>query len=348
MARATRQPVKSRGATRAASNGTPVPLKDDPTPATPNQLPIEPALPTRPRRYRGTRGGRRHRHPEKGPAAEVVEQEVQPAFEPTPDETDGKPKRRRGSRGGRKHKKPAQKVAEAAAEKPATPAPAATTKRPRSRKPPAEAVAEPQPAGRTSRPPARRETPPAKPRPVAARKQKGPQRAITVAKPRIPVTGAPTENVPPPFAHNAEYEFARILDFYGIDWQYEPRTFPLRWERGHVTEAFTPDFYLTDLNLYVELTTLKSGLTAEKNRKMRLIKEMYPGTYIIMLKKQDYLRLLAKYGYGTLSPDEAPDIDRVLIPTARLHKRVAELGAQNSRDYAVKETVLVGVLRGVM
>jgi hypoxanthine phosphoribosyltransferase len=81
---------------------------------------------------------------------------------------------------------------------------------------------------------------------------------------------------------------------------------------------------------------------------MRLIKEMYPGTNIIMLKKHDYLRLLAKYGYGTLSPDEAPDIDRVLIPTAKLQKRVAELGAQISRDYTGKEPVLVGVLRGVI
>ena len=187
-----------------------------------------------------------------------------------------------------------------------------------------------------------------KAKPATVRKPKAPQRALSAAKPRIPVTGAPTDNVPAPFAHNAEYEFARILDFYGIDWQYEPRTFPLRWERGHVTEAFTPDFYLSDLNLYVELTTLKSGLTTEKNRKMRLIKEMYPGTNIIMLKKHDYLRLLAKYGYGSLSPDEAPDIDRVLIPTTKLHKRVAELGAQISRDYAGREPVLVGVLRGVL
>ena len=204
--------------------------------------------------------------------------------------------------------------------------------------------AEPRPA----RARARVEAPTPKSKPTTARKQKAPQRALGAAKPRIPVTGAPTDNVPAPFAHNAEYEFARILDFYGIEWQYEPRTFPLRWERGHVSEAFTPDFFLSDLNLYVELTTLKSGLTTEKNRKMRLIKEMYPGTNIIMLKKHDYLRLLAKYGYGSLSPDEAPDIDRVLIPTSKLHKRVAELGAQISRDYAGREPVLVGVLRGVM
>ncbi len=164
----------------------------------------------------------------------------------------------------------------------------------------------------------------------------------------MPVTGAPTDNVPAPFAHNAEYEFARILDFYGIDWQYEPRTFPLRWDRGHVTEAFSPDFYLPDLNMYVELTTLKPGLTAEKNRKMRLLKELYPGTNIIMLKKQDYLRLLAKYGYGPLSPDQVPDIDRVLVTAGRLQKRVAELGAQISHDYTGKELVMVGVLRGVL
>ena len=164
----------------------------------------------------------------------------------------------------------------------------------------------------------------------------------------MPVTGAPTGDVPAPFAHNAEYEFARILDFYGIDWQYEPRTFPLRYDRGHVTEAFSPDFYLPDLSLYVELTTLKPGLTAEKNRKMRLIKELYPGTNIIMLKKQDYLRLLAKYGYGPLQPGQVPDIDRVLVTTGRLQKRVAELGAQISHDYIGKDPVLVGVLRGVM
>ena len=348
MARATRQPLKSRGTTAATSNGTPDPVRDELSRAALTPPPIEAAVSSRPRRYRGTRAGRRHRHPEKGPATEIVEQETGPALPAASEEPDDKPKRRRGSRGGRKHKKPAPKIAEAAAEAQAPAAPATESTPRRSRKPEPQAIPEPQRAPRATRASAQRETPSAKPRPVAARNRKGPQRAITAAKPRIPVTGAPTANVPAPFAHNAEYEFARILDFYGIDWQYEPRTFPLRWERGHVTEAFTPDFFLTDLNLYVELTTLKSGLTAEKNRKMRLIKEMYPGTNIIMLKKQDYLRLLAKYGYGTLSPDEAPDIDRVLIPTAKLQRRVAELGAQISRDYAGQEPVLVGVLRGVM
>jgi len=188
-----------------------------------------------------------------------------------------------------------------------------------------------------------------KPEPPAAYDDVKPRaRAATApARARVPVTGEP-KDVPAPFAHNAEYEFARILDFYGITWQYEPRSFPLRWERGHVTEAFTPDFYLQDLDLYVELTTLKPGLTAEKNRKMRLLKELFPETNIMMLKKRDYLRLLAKYGYGAIAPDQVPDIDKVLIPATKLSQRVQELGAQISKDYAGKQPVLVGVLRGVI
>jgi hypoxanthine phosphoribosyltransferase len=228
---------------------------------------------------------------------------------------------------------------------------AATSKRAasRSRNAPA-ASAKPEKAAKKA--PERKSRAPRAPKPIekkaSPKASVGPAPALARGRARVPVTGAPTDNVPAPFAHNAEYEFARILDFYGIDWQYEPRTFPLRWDRGHVTEAFSPDFYLPDLNMYVELTTLKPGLTAEKNRKMRLLKELYPGTNIIMLKKQDYLRLLAKYGYGPLSADQVPDIDRVLVTTGRLQKRVAELGAQISHDYTGKELVMVGVLRGVL
>lgn len=187
------------------------------------------------------------------------------------------------------------------------------------------------------------------PEPTEAYDDVAPARGISVTeiRARIPVTGTPID-VPAPFAHNAEYEFARILDFYGIQWIYEPRSFPLRWEKGHVTEAFTPDFYLPDLDLFVELTTLKSGLTAEKNRKMREIQELYPDTKIMMLKKRDYLRLLAKYGYGPLSPSQVPDVDHVLFTATKIQQRVAELGVQISRDYAGREPVLVGVLRGVI
>jgi hypoxanthine phosphoribosyltransferase len=115
-----------------------------------------------------------------------------------------------------------------------------------------------------------------------------------------------------------------------------------------VAEAFTPDFYLPDLNFYIEVTTLRSGLTSDKNRKTRLIQELYPDVNIKLLKKRDLLRLLTNYGYGPLAPEEVPDVDRILISTPRLQQRVAELGSQISRDYTGKELVLVGILRGVL
>ncbi|HYM91578.1 MAG TPA: hypothetical protein VEW91_08105, partial [bacterium] len=71
------------------------------------------------------------------------------------------------------------------------------------------------------------------------------------------------------FAHRSEAEFAKILDFYGIRWLYEPRTFPLEWDdRGYVIESFNPDFYLPEYDLFIELTTLKQSLVTRKNRKV--------------------------------------------------------------------------------
>jgi len=168
----------------------------------------------------------------------------------------------------------------------------------------------------------------------------------TARKGRRPRSEAPLP--PAPFAHPVEAEFARILDFYGIRWQYEPHSFPLRWEGDRVVEAFTPDFYLPDLDLYVELTTLRGGLNTEKNRKVRLLRQLYPQVKVKLLKKRDIFRLLAKYGYGPLGPDDMPEIDRVLIPPNRLQERVAELARAIEEDYRDQDPVLVGVLRGVV
>ncbi len=101
----------------------------------------------------------------------------------------------------------------------------------------------------------------------------------------------------PQFAHPSEEEFARILDFYGIEWEYEPHTFPLEWdENGQVLEAFTPDFYLPQQNLYVELTTLRPELVTQKNRKLRRLRELYPDVHIKLFKRRDIRELLVKYG----------------------------------------------------
>ena len=150
------------------------------------------------------------------------------------------------------------------------------------------------------------------------------------------------------FAHPSEMEFARILDFYGVRWSYEPRSFLLRWDGEKVQEMFTPDFYLQDLDLYVELTTLRQKLVTEKNRKLRYLRELYPEVNIKLLYKRDYHRLLAKYGYGPLAQEDLQGVDRMLISPERLQKRIVELGSSISQDYAGTEPVLVGVLNGVM
>jgi hypothetical protein len=98
------------------------------------------------------------------------------------------------------------------------------------------------------------------------------------------------------FAHNSERQFATLLDFYGIEWQYEPRTFPIEFDRlGHPVQAFTPDFHLPAYDLYVEITTLNQRLVTKKNRKARRVRELY-GINVKVLYQRDYLGLLVKYG----------------------------------------------------
>lgn len=105
------------------------------------------------------------------------------------------------------------------------------------------------------------------------------------------------ENKSLKFSHPAEEMFARILDFYGVEWHYEPKTFNLEWnEKGKVKLAFTPDFYLPDQDLYVELTTLRPQLASIKNKKLRLMNELYPEIKIKLMKRRDIRDLLIKYG----------------------------------------------------
>jgi hypoxanthine phosphoribosyltransferase len=99
------------------------------------------------------------------------------------------------------------------------------------------------------------------------------------------------------FVHPIEAEFAAILDYYGIEWEYEPRTFPLEWdEAGKVRLAFTPDFYLPDQALYVELTTLRPSLIRLKNRKIRRLQELHPEVNIKLFKRSDLRDLMIKFG----------------------------------------------------
>ena len=99
------------------------------------------------------------------------------------------------------------------------------------------------------------------------------------------------------FAHASEEELARILDYYQVAWQYEPRSFPILFNlEGKVVESFAPDFYLPELDLYVELTTLKQSLVRKKNRKLRRLRELYPDVRIKLFYARDFRALLLKYG----------------------------------------------------
>jgi len=101
----------------------------------------------------------------------------------------------------------------------------------------------------------------------------------------------------PDFAHASEAELARILDYYKVEWQYEPHTFPIRWNGdGMVVESFAPDFFLPELEMYLELTTLKQSLVRKKNRKLRHLRELYPMIRIKLFYARDFKALMLKYG----------------------------------------------------
>ena len=100
-----------------------------------------------------------------------------------------------------------------------------------------------------------------------------------------------------PFSHPAEEAFAKVLDFYETRWEHEPMTFPLEWdEEGRVLSAFSPDFYLVDEDLYIELTTMKQRLVTKKNRKLRLLHALYPNVRCKLMYRQDIADMAVKYG----------------------------------------------------
>lgn len=103
-------------------------------------------------------------------------------------------------------------------------------------------------------------------------------------------------DTPPQFANRSEEECAKILDYYRIPWMYEPRTFVLeRDEQGKVVEAFTPDFYLPEQDMFVELTTMKQAHVTKKNMKIRKVRERFPEINIKLFYKKDFIKLAHKY-----------------------------------------------------
>jgi hypoxanthine phosphoribosyltransferase len=129
------------------------------------------------------------------------------------------------------------------------------------------------------------------------------------------------------FAHPAEAEFARLLTSYGLRWAYEPTTFAVRWGSDGQPAAFvTPDFYLPDHELYVELTTMRQRLVTRKNRKFRLLRQTYPNLHVRMLYLRDYERLHETYRLASSERDG--EIGSTLFTEGDIAAQVAELGRQ--------------------
>lgn len=100
------------------------------------------------------------------------------------------------------------------------------------------------------------------------------------------------------FAHDSERNFAELLDFYGVRWEYEPVEFVLEWRPdGSPRVAFRPDFYLPDHASFIELTTLNQRLVTRKNAKVRRLRELHPDIEVKLLYQRDYQALLSKYGF---------------------------------------------------
>ena len=100
----------------------------------------------------------------------------------------------------------------------------------------------------------------------------------------------------PRFQNDVEVECAKLLDYYRVPWDYEPRTFILEQaEDGTIIEAFRPDFYLPEQDLYLEVTVMKQSLVTRKNRKLRKLRQLYPDVKVKLFYKRDIQRLAERY-----------------------------------------------------
>jgi hypothetical protein len=117
---------------------------------------------------------------------------------------------------------------------------------------------------------------------------------------------------------------ARILDFYRIRWEYEPHTFPILWNLdGTVVESFSPDFWLPDLELYLEMTTLRQKLVRKKNRKLRRILELYPDIRVKLFYARDFRALMLKFGRLSLA-DALSGTSGQVVPEREVAARLLE------------------------
>jgi hypoxanthine phosphoribosyltransferase len=138
------------------------------------------------------------------------------------------------------------------------------------------------------------------------------------------------------FAHPAEVQFAQLLSFYNVRWAYEPTTFAVRWgSDGRAEEFVTPDFFLPDHDLYIELTTMRQRLVTRKNRKFRLLRETYPNVRVRLLYLRDCERL--RDAYGPAAGDREIRIGSLVFAEDEVESRIAELARELVESWHERE-----------
>lgn len=174
-----------------------------------------------------------------------------------------------------------------------------------------------------------------------------------VSQPPLPLFstsgGIVTPNALPTFAHPAEQELAKLLSFFNVRWTYEPTTFALRRHAdGTIAEAFTPDFFLPDHRLYLELTTMRQKLVTRKNRKARLLRELYPNVSLHLIYRRDFLRLMECYGVE-MARGAAIGTESVVRQADEIERAVRDfacmIAARHQRIRATNPVVLVSVAK---
>ncbi len=144
------------------------------------------------------------------------------------------------------------------------------------------------------------------------------------------------------FAHASEAEMARILDFYAVRWDYEPTTFPILWNlEGDVVESFAPDFYLPDLEVFLEMTTLKQRLVRKKNRKLRRLRELYPDVKIKLFYARDFRAMMLKYGRLGLAASLSGTPGQVVPERQTVIAAVAASAVDGTEPATIEEVIPV-------
>ena len=83
-----------------------------------------------------------------------------------------------------------------------------------------------------------------------------------------------------------EANFARILNLLKVKWKFQPKTFELK------TQKYTPDFYLSGEDTYVEIKNFLSEYSRKRDSEFR---ELYPDIKLKLILKVDYLELQEKF-----------------------------------------------------